>query len=182
MSKYGREERAGIRGIRLLSLDLGFLFWLEQGIIEMSSSQNMSRRVPSSLLFKNTHQPPCHLHILQARGSTLISTSNCGEENMSPAAPTLASDREEWISPTLGPGCWLLYHSAQSPDCRANIKSSASVKWDSLLLSLVIFLCACSHVCMCSHLCVHMCVRVGQRLMCIFLYLMCISLYLMFLG
>lgn len=107
-----RELELEVRG--LLSLDLGFLFWLEQGIIEMSSSQNMSRRASSSPPFKNTQQSPLHLHILQARGSTLISTSNCGEENMSPAAPTRASDREEWISPTPGPGCWLPYHSSES--------------------------------------------------------------------
>lgn len=44
--------------------DPGFLFWLEKGIIEISSSQNMSSRVSSSLPFKNTQQPPFHLHIL----------------------------------------------------------------------------------------------------------------------
>lgn len=67
---------------------------------------------------------------------------------MSPAAPTRASDQEEWISPTLGPGCRLLHHSAQSPDCRVDTKSSWSVKWDSLFSSSCL-LSVCVHTSMC---------------------------------
>lgn len=89
---------------------------------------------------------------------------------MSPAAPTRASDQEEWISPTLGPGCWLLHHSAQSPDCRVDIKSSSSVK---MRLSLFFFLFSS---CICSHACMYVCV--GQGLM----LGISLSLYFMFWG
>lgn len=50
------------------------------------------------------------------------------------------------------PGCWFLHHSAQSPDCRVDIKSSSSVKMRLSFFCFLFSSCICSHACICVHM------------------------------
>lgn len=71
-------------------LGVNVYFWLGRNNKRSDHLKISQGRFLPLCLLKNTLQPHVNLHIPQAKGSTLISTSNCGREgNMPPLTHTL---------------------------------------------------------------------------------------------